>query len=764
VAGRATGGWSGPAAAAGTVLILPLLPSLPPLWLIPLTAAAGLALSLRPRLRWGGVCLLALAWSLHVYHVRLEDRLDPGWAGEVVSVLGTISSVPESREAYSRFRFDPAADERQRGLPRTLLVYWYRDRPDLAVGQLWDLELRLKPPWGAVNFHGRDPERWLFAAGIGGVATVRAGQLQAAVDGPALAIESLRARVNESIAGQVASARARGIVQALATADRSALTDRDRRILTLTGTAHLLAISGLHIGLAAVAGVWLGRLLFALLPLARSGRLTLLGSLLTGLGIAASYAALAGFGVATQRAVLMLTVVMVALAASRPVHPMRGWLVALVAILLLDPLAPLAAGFWFSFVAVGALLMRFVPLCGARAGWKTLLLAQSAVMLVLLPVSAMWFSGFSLGGFGANLVAIPWVSFTVVPLVLAGVASLPFSTGLAGVFWTLAGIAAEFLMGVLEQIARLPAAWVAVAPPSLAGTVLAAVGAALLLLPRVTRLRGYGALMVLALCLPPGKQAETGSLLLEVLDAGQGTAAIVSTAGRTLLYDSGPGDGDGRDLVGTVIMPALSRLGWSAPERVVVSHGDLDHAGGLASLLERYPRADYRVNMPGADYGCLVPQQWDWAGARFTVLHPSRGLPYLGNESSCAISVRSARASLLLSGDISSVIESRLVHEGLRTHDVLLVPHHGSESSSSPDFLAALAPRYAIATAALGNRFDFPREAVRARYRGAGVTFWSTGACGALRLRLAADGSVEARSARRSRPRIWRWPAGEECP
>jgi competence protein ComEC len=256
-------------------------------------------------------------------------------------------------------------------------------------------------------------------------------------------------------------------------------------------------------------------------------------------------------------------------------------------------------------------------------------------------------------------------------------------------------------------------------------------------------------------------------MALEVLDVGQGTAVLLHTRGRTLLYDSGPGDGRGQDLARSVVEPALARLGAGGPDRVVISHGDLDHAGGLATLLKYHPDAEYLVSLPAAHVGlrsCRLEQGWSERGARFAMLHPSAGLPYLGNDSSCVLSVRSEAGQILLAGDISRTVEMRLLRAGLARHRVLLVPHHGSLSSSSVAFIERVRPQVAVATAALGNRFGFPREDVLARYAERGVEFWSTGACGAIRLRLRRDGKLEASSARRVRNRIWRHPAAPNCP
>jgi len=760
-------GWLLPLGAICGSLLAPLFHAVPPGWQLMAGLAAGSLCLLVPPLRAVGAVVLACCWSLWNFQLRLDDRLPPDLAGARITVAGIITSIPQEYGDLTSFRFAPNRSGTGRELPKSLLLRWYRERPELAAGQHWNLDIVLKPPWGRVNFQGPDKERWLFAAGIGGLGSVRGGSPRAGGGSAGVALEEIRQSVLQAILRRVEDGRSRAIVRALVLADRSEMSRRDRDVLILTGTAHLLAISGLHIGLAAGGGMLATRILAWFLPLTFAGGRLYLLTAGGGLLAASAYAALAGFGVPTVRALLMVAAVLAALATVRSVHPVRPWLMAMMAVLLANPFAPLTAGFWLSFTAVAALLLLFAPRPGRRPWWQSLPMAQAAVMLLLLPLSAVWFQGFSPAGFLANLVAIPWVSFLVVPFVLAGAAALAVSGELAGLMWSVASGAITLLWTFLEFMAGLQGRLTGLTAPSLATTALAVLGAVLLLLPRGLPVRWTGAFLMAPLLV--GGAPETGprDIEVEVLDAGQGTAVLVTTGGRTLLYDSGPGDGAEGNLVASVVAPALNRLGNSAPDRVVISHGDLDHAGGLATLRQRFPDADYRVNLPDRPPGlalCAVPLHWQWTDVSYAVLHPTASLPYLGNDSSCVLSIGRGDLRLLLSGDISATVERRLVSEGLPKHEILLVPHHGSKTSSSPEFLAAVSPRIAMATASLGNRFGFPKAEVEARYRRAGVRFWSTGDCGALRLVIRADGKTQAVSARRQRTGVWRWPPAADCP
>ena len=766
--GRAgTGRWLLPLGAIAGSLVAPLFDAVPAGWLLAAAAAAALPCLVARRLRWMGAMLLACCWSLWNFQLRLDDRLPVDLAGIPLMVSGVVGSVPQVYDDFATFRFSPSRDAAATELPHTLLLRWYRDWPALAVGQHWQLELILKPPWGRVNFQGPDRERWLFATGIGGLGTVRTGTLQPGGDAAATALMRFREKVAHEIDARVTDQRGKGIIRALALADRSGIAQRDRDALVLTGTAHLLAISGLHIGLAAGGGMVVARLLAWCLPVwLAPGRLYLLAAA-GGLLTASAYAALAGFGVPTVRSLLMLLVMSAALVTQRTVHPLRAWLLAMTGILLIDPFAPLGSGFWFSFMAVAALLLMFSPRPGRRPPWRSLMMAQAAVMLLLLPVSAAWFQGFSPMGFLANLVAIPWVSFLVVPFVLAGTAALAVPGDLATLLWSAAAGTLAILWLFVEYLAGLQGQLIALRAPSLPQALLALLGAALILLPRGLPVRWSGAFLLVPLFFPNEPESGPDVIDMEVLDAGQGTAVLVTAGGRTLLYDSGPGDGGDGNLVASVIEPALQRRGNVAPDRVLISHGDLDHAGGLAALRARYPHAAYSANLPIPNRDstrCTVPLHWRWKGVQFEVLHPTVALPYLGNDSSCVLSIRRGERVVLLSGDISAAVEQRLVDDGLTAHEILLVPHHGSKTSSSDGFVATVRPKLAVATAGLGNRFGFPRPEIRARYLTAGAGFWSTGDCGAVRIVLRTDGSVRATSARRHRSGLWRWPAAAGCP
>jgi competence protein ComEC len=524
----------------------------------------------------------------------------------------------------------------------------------------------------------------------------------------------------------------------------------------------------LHVGLAALCGVWLARLLLALVPLRCLAGLGYALTLVGGLLSASLYAALAGFGISTLRALLMLAVGMLALLSRRRVHAGRGILLALAVLLVCDPLAVFSPGFWLSFAAVAVLLSMFRGGSRGQApGWRQLPQAQFGVMLALLPMSAWWFQSASLVGLAANLLAIPWISLVVVPLVLLGMMLMPLGSMASALVLSVAGSAAGMLASVLDWLAGLPTASLFLPQPSPATVLVATLGALmLLLLPRGIRHRWLGGVLLLPLFATPQAPAE-GAIRMELLDVGQGTAVLVQSHRHLLLYDSGPGDGGEFNLVDPVIRPAVRASGHHAPERILISHTDLDHSGGLHALRDVYPATAIYASLrqrPAGIAPCNDQLHWAWDGFSFQVLHPSPYLPYIGNDSSCVLRVRGGGVTILLPGDISAAVESRLLRDYPGELTVLMAPHHGSRTGSSKAYLRGTKPAMAVAAAGLGNRFGFPHGEIRRRYREAGVPLWSTDACGALRLTLTPTGTTEAFSARRLRPAPWRWPADPSCP
>ena len=732
---------------------------------------------LKPSVRIASLLPLFFLLTTFAVNHRLATRLPETENESIHEVTGIIASLPQTGRDSLRFEFTP--DVVSESVPGRVRVHWYTrpnhnaeiEAPEVNAGEHWRLQLKLKTTRRRINFHGGDAERWLFADGITALGYVQpGGNVRLAAPG-AFNLQHWRATVLSKLKQKAGDVPAFRMLVALAIADRRGLHASDRDIFSATGTGHLLAISGLHIGLAAVMGFYLGRLVLLFFPYGLRLRTAIALPWGTAWLAALSYAALAGFGVSTQRALIMLSVATLVTLSRRKIHPGQAWMIAMSLVLVADPFAPLRAGFWFSFIAVAVLLMLFAPRCGEMPAWRKMIFAQMGISLVMAPLGMYWFQQASMPGLLANLVAIPVVSFLVVPLILAALIFLWVPGPIATWLLSPAGHITHWLFQLLEQLSLLQPDWLSTTRiPSLTGTVLAMLGALIILLPRGLPGRYAGLLLMLPMLFPVTNTLQINETQTDFLDVGQGLSILAGSRDYLLLYDTGPGNGladeDGWDMVTGTIQPMIAARG-QIPDLIVASHADLDHAGGLDRLQTIYPQSEFMASLRDTRDGirqCRAPAAWSTGGMRFKILHPSAGLPYLGNDSSCVISVRSQGLSLLLSGDISKQVEQRLVNDGLGMHAILSVPHHGSSTSSSGALIKAIDPELAVISAAASNRFGFPRADVIKRYEQAKVRVVNTADCGGIRITTDSHGTFEVDSARVSRNTIWRWEASSDCP
>jgi competence protein ComEC len=733
------------------------------LWL---TVALALPLGWRwPRLRWLLLPLFGFAWASLHGHWALDGRLSPVLEGQDVEVVGVVEGLPQSVGRRTGFGFrvesaDPAAAEL---VGRHVRLSWYgNEPPPIEPGARWALTLRLKRPRGVQNPGGFDYERHALERRIAAVGHVRDGPGNRQL-GPAGGIDALRESLSTAIA-QRSDHPASRFLRGLAVGDRRALDGEDWETLRATGLSHLLAISGLHIGLVAGFAALLARGLYRLWPGLGLRLPRPQGAAVVALLAALGYAALAGFGLPTQRALMMIGVVLLALLARRSVRPLQGLAMASLVLLLVDPLAVLGAGFWLSFLGVLWLLLC-LPEAGAGLGAhaRGLLRAQWAMSLGLLPLTVWFFGQASLAGALANLLAVPWVSLLVVPPTLLGSALLGWLPSVGGLLLDFAALTMDGVWQAASWLAARPWAQVFVPEPSLATAGLALLGVAWLLLPRPLPGKPFALLLLLPLFWPARGALADGEWALQLIDVGQGLAVLLQTPEHALLYDAGPAFDGGLDMGEAAVLPSLRALGVRRLDLIVLSHHHDDHVGGAGALRRAFPQARVVAGEPSRLAGidaCRAGEHWSWTGVELAMLHPTAHFPEIGNDSSCVLRVDGRGGALLLTGDITEVVESRLLRSASAALParVLVVPHHGSHSSSSAAFVATVAPELALLGVGHRNRFDHPREVVVERYRALGSRLLGTATDGAVTLRMNADGQLQVARRRQTHRRFWHEP------
>ncbi len=778
-------------------------------------AARGLVLlaTLLAGFSWTGQAMWQQRQALETETRHLLDQ------GRQQTLFARVTGLPVIKGDSIRFTVESVTEPARR-----YLLTWYRTEQFPQPGERWRLQVKLKPVHGYANPGGFDYPRWLFRHHYVATGWVQEAQKTAASSSWDLGawIQRQRGSLREWLQESLIPGSARALLVALSLGDRSELSPDDFAIFRATGTAHLIAISGLHIGLAALVGAALGWVIFWFWPQQRVPRPVL--QALLGWFFALAYAALAGFSVATVRALVAVSVLAVAVASRRRLSPWDIWAVALLLVLLFDPLAVLDSGFWLSFTAVAALIAAFSarksqsvvqsPVKAAdqdsqfpktprksrplQRGMQTigqLFMAQVAILLGLMPLSVVLFHEIHWLAPLVNFVLIPLVSVTLVPLLGMALLTHALIGGSGLDEWLLrqAHWLAQGLMRGLEPLSRWPAAsyWVPALPGWWLALWLLALLAWFFAHQKSRRWLGLAAMVALLgfalwpLSQPEGlvpKHALAETLITKdttdnhgadpaqafrvfVLDVGQGLAVLVETAHHRLLYDTGAAFDSGFNLADAVLLPYFRQRGIRSLDALILSHRDNDHAGAAAPLLEHLPvhslYATFATPLADPVQPCTSPVSWEWDGVRFDVLSPYNLNPYLGNNSSCVLRIGNAMGHVLLTGDVETAVEYRLLqaHKARRLDldsDVMLVPHHGSSSSSSTAFIEAVNPSLAINASGYFNAFGHPKVDVVSRYRQRGIRWLDTQSSGLIAVHFGANGVSVSQFRRQRSKRIWR--------
>ena len=710
------------------------------LWLLLALLMALPLRFLRPA-RLAAWFFFGFAWFALEHEERLQTRL-PESAGRIEGQFqGVLASVPEFRGRMVRFYFEvetlAVAPAQSAWRPKRLRLNWYGGTPaELRAGSRWNFILRLRPPRAPLNEGGSSD--WLGTQGIDAVGYVYNPERARLVDAFSWSHAGLALRqfLSDRLDRALAGLDTADVLRALAIGDRSRLSQSRRRVLEATGTGHLLAISGLHIGLAALLGAGAATLLWRLSPAARRHwqlpRLRWVGGLLA----AVAYAWLSGWGVPAQRSLLMLASFAVPALVRRRSHPFDNYGRALIFVLLFDPLAPISVGFWLSFAAVAALLVLF----GGRwrLGKRRQLESLAVVSVILAPLSLTFFGSASLLSPLANMLAIPWVSTLIAPAAMLSSLVAAISPTLASVVLTPVDLCLNFLLQALAALASFGwGQWTGASPPLIL-VVLAFVASLALILAASWPWR----LAALMLFLPPflwqAERPQTAEFLVHVLDVGQALAVVIETRNHVVVFDTGArwiGGDSGR----SQLLPFLRARGRRSVDVLIISHSDSDHSGGARSLRQQGSVARVLAASPSLDttaQQCRSGQRWREDGVDFALLHPppeKQGLS--DNNGACVLLVRSPYGSVLLPSDIEREGEEALLSSSPDLAvDALIAPHHGSATSSTADFVAATRPRLVIFSVGQLNRWSFPNAEVLDRYGRAGAEILRTDRSGQISL------------------------------
>ncbi len=712
-------------------------------------------------------CLsLGIAWASWRADARLAEDLPLVLEGRDVEVEGIIASLPAVTDRGTRFEMEiERVMTNEAIIPRHVSVTWYTEAarksgeatpvPDFRPGQRWHLTLRLKRPHGTVNPHGFDFEAWALERNIRATGYVRSnGKNERAGDdarGLSYTIDEMRAVIRDRFNAVLKDEPCRGVLIGLAIGEQNAIPREQWKTFWRTGVGHLVSISGLHITMVASLIYALTFFVWARIPAFVLRLPAQKAAALAGAFTALAYSLIAGFSVPAQRTFFMVAVVAVALWSGRITSPSRVLCWALLAVLLIDPWAVLAPGFWLSFGAVAMIFYVTAGRTGRLSALRGAALTQLAVTLGLLPMLLALFQEVSVISPIANAFAIPLVSLVIVPVTLIA-AVVPVDALMHLAHWLM-----TLCMVPLDWLAKLPAAVWESHAPVLWTVALALLGCAWLLLPRgfPARWLGFVWMLPMLLVLPP--RPQPGEIWVTALDVGQGLAVALQTAQHAMVYDTGPAWNPDADSGNRIIVPYLRGEGMRRLDGLIVSHEDEDHSGGAISILDArsppwllssLPEDSEILGHTSQSRRCEAGQSWDWDGVRFSVLHPTRDSyatqNIKTNDRGCVLKVESAGGSVLIAADIEKRSEAELLRRdraNLRS-DVLLVPHHGSKTSSTADFIAAVAPKIAIFTVGYRNRFRHPHPEVLARYVDFGSRVLRSDESGAITVRFLRTGLV----------------------
>ncbi|MDC9714290.1 MAG: DNA internalization-related competence protein ComEC/Rec2 [Gammaproteobacteria bacterium] len=706
--------------------------------------------------------VLGFVWMSLISTQVLNTQIKDIYLNKPILITGEIVELPEKTTHNTKFIFKASSPFQGR-----LKLAWYnrpdelKKAPNLHTGDTWRLLLKLKHNNGYQNLGGFDYEKWLFYKRISATGYVRSSPANQRINtaDKTLSTDRLRQNIRHSLAPILEKQEFGGVINALIIGDRSLITNKHWLLFRATNITHLSVISGLHIGLISGFVFLLVQFLWRY-----STRLSLMvpapiiGAYF-GLISAFLYALIAGFSVPTGRAFIMASVVFASIIFKRHHNVWQLYGVALLLVLLNNPLSVFSVGFWLSFYVV-AIIIYGVRQYQSKPWFYRLIYIQLLISIATLPLTVWFFSSGSALSPIANLIAIPVFSFIVTPLSLIG-ALLTFSglSYLSEISFSIANQALIYLSYMLEYLQQFDFNQWHYAQTSLIDLTLFIGIAFIAISPKALKLRWLSAPMLVLMLFAPNDYIEDNSVLITTLDVGQGLASVVQTKNHTLLFDTGAKYRSGFNLGDSVITPYLQAKHIRHLDKVIISHGDNDHIGGLDNILDNFKVSEILTSVPEkiqrTTLDCQTGQNWQWDGVIFEILNPDKNTYFKDNNTSCVLKISTSKYSMLLTGDIERKTERHLVKnnkEKLKSA-VLLSPHHGSKTSSTQAFLDAVSPSLVIVSSGFKNRFRHPSQAIIQRYQSNNIKILQTSCSGQIDILL--SNNIEFKEYRRDFSRYY---------
>lgn len=722
-------------------------------WVLLLAPLLAL-LILKPSLHLYTYFICGFLWALYRADIILDQQLPLDLEGKDLVVEGTIEGLP--RQSFHRqqlvFKVDSIENsDRKISASYLFRLNWYNDSPEVISGERWKLTVRVKRPNGFMNPGGRDYEASLFQQKINATGYVKVGKkLERDPSTLLQKIHQWRGAIYHDL--KLSQPDLNGIIPALGLGVRDDLSQDMWKVLTSTGTIHLTAISGLHIGLIAGLAFFVGRWLWTLpiitlhwLPATKMGAIFAIIA-------AVLYAALAGFSIPTQRALIMVIVIMICLLSNRQLSRFDIFSIALLSVLLFSPASVISPGFWLSFTAVAIIFYTLSGRTGATGFWHVSMKVHFMLALGLSPLLLLFFGQNPLLGPLANIIAVPVIGLLITPLVLLTILALSVFKPAGDVLLKLTDFLIDSFWPFLEWIAELPYTSLQGTMPSTGLFILSLLGITILLMPRGLPGRFLAGAFFLPILFFQTESPDYGEYDFVLLDVGQGLSAVIQTKEHILIYDTGPKFSSDFDTGKAVVLPYLKSIGISRVNKVIISHGDNDHRGGYQSVVNEIEIGETLTSVPEKLSGdnvllCDSGKYWEWDGVTFEILHPDKNYYQTGrkgNNRSCVLRIDNGYGSVLLTGDIETAAESVLISDKNVNLDVdiLVAPHHGSKTSSTSAFISAASPEYVLFPVGYQNRFHFPNEKVVRRYKQNNIKRLDTAKAGAIHFHIGKQISV----------------------